>query len=162
MDIAVVSHGRGRIALDLSRPVPIPLANSRITGELAMNHSRTKSPSHDSVRNFLRITGPLFAATGLILTGVGIGSFFAAFGSFEPPRYFWCTFVGFPLIGLGMIMSKLGYLGAIYRYIAAETTPVARDAINDLGEGISPGVMSMAKAVAEGIQEGREESNHKP
>ncbi len=127
-----------------------------------MNHSRTKSPSHDSVRNFLRITGPLFAATGLILTGVGIGSFFAAFGSFEPPRYFWCTFVGFPLIGLGMIMSKLGYLGAIYRYIAAETTPVARDAINDLGEGISPGVMSMAKAVAEGIQEGREESNHKP
>jgi len=123
-----------------------------------MNKSQTKSPSHDSVRTFLRIAGPVVAVTGLIFTGVGIGSFFAAFGSFEPPRYFWCAFVGIPLFGLGMIMSKLGYLGAISRYIAGETTPVARDAINDLGEGIGPGVKAVSKAVKEGIMEGRGES----
>lgn len=120
-----------------------------------MSVSRTKSPSHDTVRTFLRIAGPLFAITGLVLTGVGVGSFFASFGSFEPPRYFWCAFVGIPLIGFGMIMTKLGYLGAIYRYIAAETTPVARDAFNDLGEGIGPGVKAVSKAVTEGVMEGR-------
>ena len=119
-----------------------------------MNDSRTKSASHDTIRTFLRITGPFLFLVGLVFTGIGLGSFFAAFGTFEPPRYFWCAFVGMPLLMVGLVISKLGYLGAIYRYVAAETTPVARDAINDLGEGIVPGVKAVTKAVTEGIMEG--------
>jgi hypothetical protein len=88
---------------------------------------------------------------------VGFGSFFAAFGTFEPPRYFWCAFVGMPLLIVGLVMCKLGYLGAIYRYIAAETAPVATDTINAIGQGAQPGIKAVAKAVTEGIVEAQNE-----
>jgi hypothetical protein len=120
-----------------------------------MTQDRTKSEHHDTIRLFLRIAGPIVLSIGLIFLIIGLGSFFAAFGSFEPPRYFWCAFVGMPLIVVGMGLCKLGYLGLIYRYIAAETTPVARDTINDLGEGIGPGVKAVTKAMAEGFDEAR-------
>ena len=126
-----------------------------------MNDLRTKSPGHESVRTFLRIAGPLVFFIGLVFTGIGLGSFFAAFGTFEQPRYFWCAFVGMPLVIAGMGMTKFGYLGAIYRYIAGETTPVARDAFNDLGEGIGPGVKAVTKAVTEGVMEAQEESRRR-
>jgi len=126
-----------------------------------MNENRTKSPEHDSVRTFLRIAGPLLLGIGLVFTGIGLGSFFAAFGTFEPPRNFWCAFVGMPLVILGTGMTKFGYLGAIQRYIAGEMTPVARDAFNDLGEGVGPGVKAVARAVSEGVIEAQEEARRK-
>ncbi|MBI1323381.1 hypothetical protein GC170_09365 [bacterium] len=126
-----------------------------------MNESRTKSPGHETVRTFLRTVGPLMLLIGLAFTFVGLASFFSAFGTFEQPRYFWCAFVGMPLVVFGVGMSQFGYMGAIYRYIAAETTPVARDAFNDLGEGIGPGVKAVSKAVSEGVMEAQEESRRR-
>jgi hypothetical protein len=127
-----------------------------------MNDNRLKSPRHDTSRTVLRVVGPSAALVGLVFTIVGISSFFSALNDFGPPRYFWCAFVGIPLIGVGMMISQLGYMGAIYRYIAAESTPVARDTFNDLGEGIRPGVKAVAQAVTEGIEEARNVSRQKP
>jgi hypothetical protein len=122
-----------------------------------MNDNKLQSPEHQRIRTFLRVGGPIVALIGLIFVTVGIGSFFASFGSFESPRYFWCAFVGMPLLFVGLVMCKFGYLGAIYRYVAGETAPVAKDAVNYLGEGIQPGVKSVAKAVTEGIIEAQKE-----
>lgn len=122
-----------------------------------MNEQQFQPPEHNNVRMFLRVGGPLVALLGLIFIIVGMGSFFSAFNSFESPRYFWCTFVGMPLLMVGLVMCKFGYLGAVFRYIARETAPVAKDTANYLGEGVQPGVKAVAKAVTEGVLEARQE-----
>jgi hypothetical protein len=107
---------------------------------------------------FLRLAGPLIALIGIILIVVGMISFFRAFDSFQSPRYFWCVFAGMPLFVVGLVLAKFGYLGAISRYVASESAPVAKDVVNYLGEGTRPGVKAAAKAFGEGVTEGIAES----
>jgi hypothetical protein len=127
-----------------------------------MNQDKLRSPQHSTVRAVLRVGGPVVAVLGVVLTIVGIGSFFAAFDSFEPPRYFWCAFVGMPLLMIGLVVSWFGYMGAVYRYMAGEGAPVAKDVVNYMGENIQPGVKALAKAVTEGIVEAQKEEEPKP
>ena len=118
-----------------------------------MDENRLKSPHHDTARTVLRAGGPALAGLGLLFIIIGLVSFFASFGSFESPRYFWCAFLGIPLLFVGVLMCKFGYLGTISRYVAAEAAPVVKDAANYLGEGTQPGVKAVAKAAAEGVIE---------
>jgi len=121
-----------------------------------VKENQLKSPQHDSIRILLRVGGPIVASLGLVLIAIGIGSFFSSFGSFGPPRFIWCAFLGMPLFFVGAVMTKFGYMGAVYRYMASETAPVAKDAVNYMGEGVQPGVKSVAKAVTEGIIEAQQ------
>jgi len=120
-----------------------------------MNDNKLLSPHHTTVRTVLRVGGPAIALVGLVLIIVGIGSFFASFGSFEPPRYFWCAFAGMPLLMVGVVMCKFGYLGTITRYWAAETAPVAKDTFNYVAEGAQPGLRAIGKSITEGMVEGQ-------
>jgi len=88
-------------------------------------------PQHSDTRDFLRVLGPLVAGVGLIFTIIGIGNFFASFYSFGPgsfglPRYFWCAFIGLPLLAVGGSICKFAFMGAVTRYIADEVAPVAK------------------------------------
>jgi hypothetical protein len=76
---------------------------------------------------------------GVIFSAIGFGSFFSAFGTFEPPRYFWCVFIGFPLIGVGAIMAN-------------EVAPVGKDVVNYMADGTKGAVRDMAAAVGEGLR----------
>jgi hypothetical protein len=91
----------------------------------------------------------------MIFLIVGAASFFTSFGSFEPPRYFWCAFVGLPLLFCGGVMLAWGFLGAVQRYAAGELAPVGKDVINYLGENTGPGVSAVASAVREGLSKPR-------
>lgn len=123
-----------------------------------MNQNQLKSPHHNTIRTVLRVGGPLIAVLGLIFTIVGFGSFFSSsFGSFGPPRYFWCAFVGLPLMFVGHVMCMFGYLGTFYGYYAGEAAPIVKDSVNYMGEGVQPGVKAIAKAVTEGIIEAQKE-----
>jgi hypothetical protein len=122
-----------------------------------MNENQLQSARHKTVRTFLRIAGPLVAAVGLVLTIIALASFFSSFGTFEPPRYFWCAFLGLPLMFVGGVFCMYGYLGVYYRYIAGEAAPVMKDAANYMGEGVQPGVKAVAKAITEGIIEAQHE-----
>jgi hypothetical protein len=93
---------------------------------------------------------------------VGTANFFASAGSFEPPRLFWCNFVGMPLLFVGGAMSMFGYMGAFQRYVAGESAPVAKDVVNYMGENVQPGVKAVTKAATEGILEARREQDRKP
>ncbi len=124
---------------------------------IVVNDNEMQSGEHDSVRTMLRVLGPIVALVGLIFLGIGIGSFFSAFGTFGTPRYFWCAFVGMPVLAVGIGLCKYGYMGAVYRYMANETAPVAKDVVNYLGEKTQPGIKSIAKAATEGILEGKNE-----
>ena len=101
------------------------------------------------------MAGLAAAVAGLAFMVVGVASFFRSFGGEEPPRLFWCAFVGMPLLFVGFVLSSMGYMGAMARYAAAEQVPVASDAINDLAEGTKPAVRSVSRSVAEGMAEGR-------
>jgi len=118
-----------------------------------MDENQLRSPQHETIRTLLRVGGPLMAATGLLFLLVGMVSFFSAFGSFGPPRFFWCGFVGIALLAVGVWMCQFGYMGDVVRYIAAETAPAAKDVVNYMGEETQPGVKSVAKAITEGVLE---------
>ena len=115
--------------------------------------SKLQTPKHRATRSFLRVAGPLTALVGLIFTIIGMASFFSAIGGDGRPRLFWCCFIGMPLLFVGIVLSMFGFIGALARYMAAEQVPVATDAINDLAEGAQGAVKTVARAVAEGVQE---------
>ena len=115
--------------------------------------STLQTPRHKATRSLLRVVGPSVALIGLIFLIVGAVNFFSSFGGFEPPRLFWCCFVGMPLLFVGGLLSSLGFMGALARYTAGEHIPVATDAINDLADGTRGAVKTVARAAAEGVKE---------
>jgi hypothetical protein len=119
--------------------------------------SKLQTSTHREERTFLRIAGLLMAGAGLVLTLIGMLSFFSAFGSFEPPRLFWCAFIGLPLLAIGGMMCIFGFMGAVSRYTAAEQMPVVTDAVSDLADGTQDAVKTVARAVTEGVKEGLKE-----
>jgi hypothetical protein len=116
--------------------------------------NKLESPKHKSARSFLRTAGPIILAVGLIFVAVGFISFFGAMSSHEPPKYFWCAFLGMPLAFLGLVMCKFGYMGAMARYMATEIAPVGADTANYMAKETQEGVKTVARAAAEGVKEG--------
>jgi hypothetical protein len=111
-------------------------------------------PKHNSVRDTLRVLGPVVVLTGLGFTVVGMADFFRAFGGFEPPELFWCAFVGLPLLFAGGVLCSYGYLGKVMRYTAEEVAPVGKDTFNYLAEGMREGIKTVAGAIGQGLREG--------
>jgi ribosomal protein L40E len=119
--------------------------------KLGANMSDLINPRHNEIRSTLRTVGPAVAITGLIFTIIGVGSFFAAFGGFGPPRFFWCAFLGLPLLAIGIGISQFAYIGAITRYVAGEGAPVAKDMTNYMVEGTRDSIRDVATALGEGF-----------
>jgi hypothetical protein len=115
--------------------------------------SKLQTTKYKGIRSFLRLTGVLMVAVGVVFLIIGSVSFFSALGGGGSPRLFWCCFVGMPLLFVGCVMCMLGFMGAFARYAAAEQVPVATDAINDLAEGTQGAVKTVARAAAEGVKE---------
>ncbi|MBK9385961.1 MAG: zinc ribbon domain-containing protein [Planctomycetes bacterium] len=113
---------------------------------------RVQHPDHDDHRSILRFFGLILALVGGAFTGIGMLSFFSAFGGGGIPDKFWCAFVGLPLLGFGMMLLKAGYLGAMSRYVAGETAPVVADAADYLLRGAQGGVRDVAQAIGEGLR----------
>lgn len=106
---------------------------------------------HSELRQTLRVLGPAIMVVGLVLVVIGIGNFFLAFGTMEPPRYFWCAFLGLPLIGVGGMITQYAFLGAIHRFVAGEAAPVAKDTFNYMATGTQAGVRDIATAIKQGF-----------
>lgn len=102
----------------------------------------------------MRVVGPMVIVIGVIFTVVGVANFFVSFGSFEPPRYFWCTFLGVPLIGIGSGITKFGYMGAIARYMSNEIAPMGKDVVNYMAEGTQESVQAVTRSIAAGLRDG--------
>jgi len=111
-------------------------------------------PGHKSIRDTLRIVGPIVAGAGVLLVVIGTVSFFMAFGGSGPPKYFWCAFLGLPLTFVGVVMTSYGYMGKVMRYYAQETAPVAKDTFNYMADGTQDGIKTVAGAVGQGLREG--------
>ena len=119
-----------------------------------MSEESKIDPRHSSSKQFLRMLGPIIAGLGLLFTIIGFGSLLSSFGSHEAPRYFWCAFVGLPLLFVGVAMSMFGFLGSFTRYVSGEQAPVIKDSFNYLAEGMQEGVKTVATAIGEGLAVG--------
>jgi len=119
-------------------------------------------PQQNQVRRFLRIAGPVILAIGFLCLITAMVSFFSSFGGSGPPRLFWLGFVGLPLMFVGSVLSMYGFMGAVFRFAAGETAPVAADTANYLAAETSDAVKTVSKSVAEGVVEGIEAARHKP
>ena len=111
-------------------------------------------PGHSSVRDTLRVVGPVIALVGLTLIVVGTVDFFRAFGGDGPPKLFWCPFLGIPLLFVGVVLSGYGYMGQLMRYQAQEMAPVAKDTFNYVADGTREGIKTVAGAIGQGLREG--------
>jgi hypothetical protein len=137
-------------------------------------------PGHASTRDLLRVVGPLVAIVGGLFMLVGIVDFFSAFGSvgssgpfgsqtiavgdshitltpdrgMGPPQHFWCLFVGMPMLGIGLMMCRAGFMGKIARYTSAEITPVVTDSLNYAARESKDSIREVAKAVRDGLAGG--------
>ncbi len=116
--------------------------------------SMTKiDPGHNTLRNTLRVVGPILVLTGLGFMIVGFVDFVRAFNHFGHARLFWCFFVGMPLLFVGGILSSYGFMGKVLRYTAEETAPPVKDTFNYLAEGTREGVKAVVGAIGEGLHE---------
>ena len=97
--------------------------------------NREIDPHHQRTQGALRLFGPALVVIGVILMAIGLISFFSSFGTFQPPRFFWAAMIGLPLIAIGLGITRLGYLGADFRYFSGEVSPVATDTFNTDGRG---------------------------
>lgn len=111
------------------------------------------NPNHQKEKSFLKTLGPLILFVGICFIAVGMISFFSSFGSFSPPKYFWCSFVGMPVMFVGIVMTKFGYMGKVARYTAAEVAPVGKDTFNYMAKETQEGVSHITQAIREGSTE---------
>jgi hypothetical protein len=108
-------------------------------------------PNHGRKRGVLRLIGPIFLAVGLIFMLIGLIDFFRAMSGHGEPKLFWCLFVGMPLVFIGGVGIQAGFIGAVARYMAGESAPVAKDTFNYMADGTKEGVKTIAGAVGEGL-----------
>ena len=102
---------------------------------------------HEKTKLTFKIVGLCLLVLGIIFTAVGFISFFSAMSSFDPPKYFWCAFLGLPLLGLGGMLTMFGFKSEMSRYIKNESIPV----INEASEELSPAIKSVASTVKESL-----------
>jgi hypothetical protein len=57
-------------------------------------------------------------------------------------------------MGVGGALCKFAFLGAVSRYVAGETAPVAKDTFNYLADGTKDGVRDIAGAIGQGLSAG--------
>lgn len=111
---------------------------------------------HAGLRNALQVVGPVIVLIGMVLSAIGFVNFFSSvnnnFGG--PPRYFWCAFIGLPMIGLGGSLCKFAYMRAVTRYMADEVAPVGKDVVNYMADGTQDAVRTIATAVSDAIRSG--------
>ncbi len=115
---------------------------------------RAGGGGHNANRSLMRRAGVVLTVTGGVFILVGGIDFFSAFGTFHPPTLFWCFFVGMPLVALGGNLLRLGYLGAVSRYVAEETVPVVRDSVVEVAEGLRPTIRDIASDLSSPARDG--------
>ncbi len=115
---------------------------------------RLQLPAQNAIRKWLCLIGPILVLVGLLCVIISFASMVSSAGSFERPHYFWLGFVGLPLMFVGGVLCQFGFLGAVARFLAGESAPVAADTVNYLAEETKGSIETIAKAAAKGVVEG--------
>ncbi len=102
-------------------------------------------------QSVLRLFGTLMMGLGVILTGIGMVSYFSSRNKFQPPSNLWGVMVGLPLIGIGASLTNLGQHDEILRNLTEEVSPVRRESVKAMSQDTGYGVVTMAQSVGRGM-----------
>lgn len=103
-----------------------------------MNHNRPPSDGYAKARTSMRRFGPAMIAIGGLMVLIGFGQFALTvisginqepFSGTRPGFPILFVILGFPgmlILGIGMKLTKVGYLKEIAQYGAKETTPAVQ------------------------------------
>jgi hypothetical protein len=100
-----------------------------VTGQPGLANQR-------GVRLFFQVVGPVLIVVGLALFIAGVRAVFGHMDDFDGPsggdiaRFMG----GFLLFGIGLQLTRVGFLGASARYVSGEVSPVIRDAYTHVTE----------------------------
>ena len=77
----------------------------------------TMNLEHLKKKKTLKIVGFVLLGIGVVLSAIGLISFFSAFNSqgARSPDLFWCCFIGFPLIGVYLLLLSVEKLQNIQK-----------------------------------------------
>ena len=89
------------------------------------------------MRDLARIAGPGLIFIGGILLIIGLVSFFSAFGTNQMPTNFWYAFIGLPMLGFGVTVTKLAYLKPISNFLENETHEAIGNAAKNIGRNLN-------------------------
>lgn len=56
---------------------------------------------------------------------------------------------------VGSVLRMLGFMGAVNRYVAGASAPMAKNVVNYVGVNTEPRVKAVASAIAQGVREGQ-------
>ncbi len=128
---------------------------------------KLRGPHHERIRSLLRGVGIVLIAAGAVMALIGLLDLTASLGEpFRQPTKFVYLIIGLPVVGVGLAIAGVGYLGRILRYQAGEIAPVAKDTIEYVADG-TRGVMrraarDMARGIAEGLRDGATQKASEP
>jgi hypothetical protein len=121
---------------------------------------RLQQPGQNSIRTALRIAGPVIFLTGFLCTIIAFASLLS--GGLGIPHYAWLAFIGLPLMFVGGVLCQFAFFGAVARFVAGESAPVAADTANYMAEETRGAVETVAKAAAKGVVQGIEAGHANP
>lgn len=101
--------------------------------------------NHRKVKRIFKILGIILTIIGFAFAITGFASFFIAMNNATTPTLFWCCFVGFPILVVGLWMLMFGFRKEIMQYTKNESVPV----FNDAAKQAQPGISAIAEAVRE-------------
>ena len=146
-----MSHYQGLGILDRRKPY---------SEGYRMSEEEKIDPGHLKVLKVLRTVGPiLLVLGGLCMLVAFIDLVRVMMDISDWPRFFWLFFVGGPLLFLGVAMTSTGYAGRIARFHAAQYAPVAKDTFNYMAEETQDGIKTVARSIAQGVQDAKEDVN---
>ena len=105
------------------------------------------------LRTTFRIIGPILAVVGLVVCISGFVKFVHLGDSFsnDSPLPAMGMFMGgFVVFGLGLNLTRLGFMGVGLRYAAGEVAPVAKDGLEYMTDGKGLRNLGMAAGAEEG------------
>jgi RNA polymerase subunit RPABC4/transcription elongation factor Spt4 len=110
-------------------------------------------PGHENVRGVLKTVGPVLLVAGGLCMAVAFIDLVLTMmdDGFRQPKFFWCFFLGMPLLVAGGAMTNAAYAGRIARYFSQEATPVATDTFNYAAKEVRASVRELAGAIGEGL-----------
>ena len=102
-----------------------------------------KTMKHAKNKKVLKIVGIVLLLAGVCCAVTGFVDMGLSMRRMEMPRLFFLLIIGFPSIGIGGMLTLMGFRKEMATYIKNESVPV----FNEAGEEMKPGISAIAGAV---------------
>lgn len=102
-----------------------------------------KTMKHAKNKKVLKIVGIVLLLAGVCCAVTGFVDMGLSMRRMEMPRLFFLLIIGFPSIGIGGMLTLMGFRKEVATYIKNESVPV----FNEASEEMKPGISAIAGAV---------------